>query len=170
MMRTIAFFSYARHDDKAVGKLLSKIRAKLESEIQAYAGDADLEVFQDTDDIEPGVEWKKRLRGAIDNSAFFIPVITPFYFSRPACRQELEIWLLNYKSADERRRIMPIKFLPLPSPGMDKKTGKPTDKLREQIDGLQYVDFTSFRNNRILRGNLSSEISKLAELIVRRMK
>src|SRR5262245_46396729 len=132
MMRTIACLSYYRHDDKAAGKLLSKIRSKLESEIQVYAGDADLEVFQDTDDIEPGDEWKKRLRDAIDNSAFFIPVITPFYFARPACRQELEIWLLNYKSADDRRRILPIKFLPLPSPGADSKTEKPTDKLRSK--------------------------------------
>jgi hypothetical protein len=75
---------------------------------------------------------------------------------------------LNYKSADERRRIIPIKFLPLPQ--VDKNTGKPADKLRHQIDALQNVDFTSFRNNRILRGKLSNAISKLAELIVQRMK
>jgi hypothetical protein len=53
---------------------------------------------------------------------------------------------------------------------VEAKTRKPTDKLREQIDALQYVDFTSFRNNRSLRGKLPDEISKLAELLVQRMK
>lgn len=169
-MRTVAFFSYARHDDKSAGQLLSKIRGKLEEEIQAYAGEADLEVFQDTDDLETGDVWQKRLREAIDSSAFFIPVVTPFYFKRQACRKELDIWLANYKTQDQRRKhILPIKFLPLPPAALDKKTGKPTDSLREQIDALQYKDFTAYRSNRSLRGSLGKEISKLAELIVNRM-
>ena len=159
-VRTIAFFSYARRDDDAVGGLLTKIREKLEIEIQVHAGEEDLEVFQDTDDIEPGDPWEQRLRDAIDNSAFFIPVLSPFYFSRPRCREELEIWLSNYKSSDERRRIIPIKFLSLPRV----QTGQ--DRLRDVIDTLQYVDFTSFRNNRSLRGKLAQEISRLAARIV----
>lgn len=166
-MRTVAFFSYARQDDNAVNGLLSKIRRKLEIEIQVYAGEDDLEVFQDTDDIEPGDEWDRRLRDAIDSSAFFIPVLTPFYFNRPACRRELEIWLSNYTSPDERRRIIPLKFLSLPDPEID-DAGRPIDQLRSQIEALQWVDFTRFRNNRGLRGKLSQEISDLAELMVRR--
>lgn len=167
-MRTIAFFSYARRDDSAVNGLLSSIRARLESEVQAYAGEDDLEVFQDTDDIEPGEAWETRLRDAIDTSAFFLPVLSPFYFNRPRCRQELGIWLSNYRSADERRRIIPIKFLPLASAAIDSRTGRPVDKLRDQVDALQYEDFTGFRNNRSLRGALSLRISGLAELIIKR--
>ena len=92
-MRTIAFFSYARRDDKAVNGLLSKIRGRLETEVQAYSGEEDLEVFQDTDGVKPGDQWEQRIRDAIDDSAFFLPVMTPFYFKRPQCRKELEIWL-----------------------------------------------------------------------------
>jgi hypothetical protein len=164
-MNTIAFFSYARHDDKAVNGLLSKIRKKLEVEVQAYAGDDDLEVFQDTDDIEPGDEWEQKLRDAIDGSAFFIPVLTPFYFSRPHCRSELDTWLTNYRSPGEIRRIIPIKFLPLGKLEVN-ANGKPIDKLRAEIDTLQYLDFTAFRNNIGLRGKLSREISSLAQRIV----
>jgi hypothetical protein len=165
----IAFFSYARHDDKSANGLLSKIRQRLEIEIQAHAGDDELEVFQDMLDLAPGDVWREKLREAIDSSAFFIPIVTPFYFKRPACRRELEIWLSNYKSQDERRRIIPILFLPLPEAAIDKKTGRPEDRLREQIDALQSLDFTGFRNNRGYRGTLGREISKLAQLIVRRM-
>lgn len=168
-MRTIAFFSYARHDDKAVGGLLSKIRERLETEVRVHAGDAELEVFQDTDDIEPGDKWEDKLREAIDSSAFFIPVITPFYYNRPVCRRELEIWLANYKSEDERRRIIPVRFVGLPPAKMG-KNGKPEDKLRAQIDAIQWIDFSDFRNNRSLRGKLSKEISKLAKMIVDRMR
>lgn len=167
-MRTIAFFSYARRDDEASHQLLSKIRKKLETEVQVHAGDGDLEVFQDTDDLEPGDEWESKLRGAIDNSAFFIPVITPFYFNRPVCRRELEIWLANYKSEDERRRIIPIRFVGLSPPKLD-KVGKPTDKLRAQIDAIQWIDFSEFRDNRNLRGKVSRKITELAKMIVARM-
>ncbi|WP_421858740.1 toll/interleukin-1 receptor domain-containing protein [Oricola sp.] len=163
-MQTIAFFSYARHDDMSSSGLLSKIRMKLETEIQAYSGEAELEVFQDTDDIEPGDEWEERLRDAIDGSAFFLPVITPFYFSRPACRRELETWLANYKSAEERKRIIPIKFLPLPK--ID--TSGSADPLRKTIEGIQFEDFTDFRHNTSLRGRISVRISELAELIISR--
>ena len=168
-MRTIAFFSYARRDDDAAHKLLSKIRERLETEIQVHAGDAELEVFQDTDVLEPGDEWKSKLREAIDSAAFFIPVITPFYFNRPACRRELEIWLTNYQSERERRRIIPIRFVGLPPSQVDKKTGKLSDKLRAQIDAIQWVDLSSFRNNRSLRGKLSGKITELAQMIVARM-
>ena len=167
-MPIIAFFSYARRDDKAVNGLLSRIREKLEVEIQAYAGEDELEVFQDTDDIDPGDDWNRRLREAIDSAAFFIPVLSPFYFNRPQCRKELDIWLSNYRSSDERRRIIPIKILPLPEPALHHRSGRPVDRLREEIDALQYVDFTAFRSNRSLRGKLSQEISKLAQFVVSR--
>ena len=165
-MNTIAFFSYARRDDEAVNGLLSKIRRKLEVEVQVYAGDDELEVFQDTDDIEPGDIWEKKLRDAIDGSAFFIPILTPFYFSRPHCRSELETWLTNYRSPSEIRRIIPIKFLPLRKPEVNAK-GKPIDELRAKIDAFQYLDFTAFRKNVSLRGKLSQEISFLAQRIVK---
>lgn len=162
-MNTIAFFSYARHDDQAINGLLSKIRENLEVEVRVRAGDEDLEVFQDTDDIEPGDLWETRLRTAIDSAAFFIPVITPFYFTRQACRRELETWLANYRSESERRRIIPIKFLPLVS---NKGNGSPSDGLRREIEKIQHIDFQPFRSNRTLKGKISSEISRLADRIV----
>lgn len=134
--------------------------------MQAYAGDDELEVFQDTDDIEPGDKWKQKLRDAIDGSAFFIPVLTPFYFSREHCRSELDIWLTNYRFPGKIRRIIPIKFLPLVKAEVN-ENGKPIDKLRAEIDALQYLDFTAFRNNVSLRGKLSKEISSLAQRIVK---
>jgi cobaltochelatase CobT len=169
VMRTIAFFSYARHDDVAVGGLLSKIRKKLETEIQIHAGDDELEVFQDSDDLKPGDEWERKLREAIDSSAFFIPVITPFYYKRPVCRRELEIWLANYKAEDERRRIIPVRFVGLP-PTKVGKNGKPEDALRAQIDAVQWIDFSKFRDKRDLRGNVSRKITEQAKMIVERMR
>jgi hypothetical protein len=160
---TIAFFSYARHDDKAVNGLLSKIRENLEVEVRVRAGNEDLEVFQDTDDIDPGDIWETKLREAIDNSAFFIPVITPFYFTRQACRKELETWLTNYRSDSERKKIVPIKFLPLVS---STGNGSPNDKLRKDIEKIQHIDFQPFRSNRTLKGRISIEISRLADRIV----
>jgi hypothetical protein len=47
------------------------------------------------------------------------------------------------------------------------ENGKPIDKLRAEIDALQYLDFTAFRNNVSLRGKLSKEISSLAQRIVK---
>lgn len=159
-MRIVAFFSYARHDDGATNGLLSRIRRKLETEVRAFVGDDELEVFQDTDDIEPGDLWEKKLRDAIDESAFFIPVLTPYYFNRPSCRRELEAWLTNYRTPNLRKRILPMGFVPL-----TKKTGNgsPKDSLRVELDKLQHVDLSRFRNRASVSGHLAAEISALAQ-------
>lgn len=161
-MRTVAFFSYARHDDGATNGLLSRIRLRLETEVRAFAGDDELEVFQDTDDLEPGDIWEKKLRDAIDESAFFIPVLTPYYYNRPSCRRELEAWLINYRTPNLRKRILPIDFVPL-----IRRTGNgsPKDPLRVELDKLQHVDLSRFRNRRPVSGHLADEISALARLI-----
>jgi hypothetical protein len=159
-MKTVAFFSYARRDDQATNGLLSKIRAKLETEVRAFAGDEELEVFQDTDDIEPGDIWESKLRDAIDQSAFFLPVLTPYYFNRPACRREMETWLANYRTPHEAKCIIPIKFLPLTRP---RGNGSPKDELRIALERLQHIDFSKFRTYSGVRGQLTKDISTLAQ-------
>ncbi len=162
-MRTIAFFSYARNDDHAVNGLLTKIRVRLEVEVRVRIGDEDLEVFQDTDDIAVGENWENRLRQAIDSAAVFIPVITPFYFTRSGCRKEFEIWLSNYRTIDERERIIPIKFLPLTA---KKGNGSPNDRLRVEIEKIQYLDMQKYHSNMRISGGLKAAITKLAENIL----
>jgi TIR domain-containing protein len=161
-MRTVAFFSYARHDDGATNGLLSRIRLKFETEVRAFAGDDELEIFQDTDDIEPGDIWEQKLRDAIDESAFFIPVLTPYYFNRPACRRELEAWLTNYRTPNLRRRILPMDFVPLTRRSGN---GSPKDPLRVELDKLQHVNISKFRGYASVRGHLAAEISRLAQQI-----
>ena len=156
----MAFFSYARRDDLATNGLLSKIRQKLETEVRAFAGDSDLEVFQDTDDIPPGADWERALREAIDQSAFFLPVLTPYYFNRPACRTEMNTWLLNYRKPEQRKLIIPLKFVPLIRATGN---GSPKDKLRVELEKLQHVDLSKYRTYTKVSGNLAKEVIKLAE-------
>ncbi|MBB4267837.1 toll/interleukin-1 receptor domain-containing protein [Roseospira visakhapatnamensis] len=162
-MNTVAFFSYSRHDDQAVDGLLSKIRSKLEVEVRVRSGDEDLQVFQDTDDIDMGDDWRSVLREAIDSSVVFIPVVTPFYFTRPACREELNIWLSNYRTPEERKRIIPIKFLPIRTKSGN---GAQNDNLRIELEKIQYLDFQPYRFNSTLRGKISKDISALADKIL----
>lgn len=159
-----AFFSYSRHDDEASGGLLSKIRAKLETDVQSVTGDIDLTVFQDVDDIKVGDDWSAALRDAIDGAAYFVPILTPMYFSRPACRSELETWLSNYRTEEQRNRILPIRFIGLSNkPGA--ANGERADILRTQLEKIQYADFIRFNRNSTLRGELGKQIFKLAEVI-----
>ena len=161
-MTIIAFFSYARRDDQATNGLLSKIRTKLETEVRAFAGDYELEVFQDTDDIPPGEAWEDTLRDAIDQSVFFLPVLTPYYFNRPACRGEMGTWLLNYRKPSLRKRIIPLKFLPLTKASGN---GSPKDTLRIELEKLQHVDLSKYRTYTKVSGNLAKDVIALAQHI-----
>ncbi|NEB42946.1 TIR domain-containing protein, partial [Streptomyces sp. SID339] len=49
----------------------------------------DLKVFFARDSIGWGDDWRSRIDSELENASIFMPVITMNYFSRPACRDEL---------------------------------------------------------------------------------
>lgn len=89
--RTLLFVSYSRKDKLNVDALH-----------EALSQDDELEVYLDTHDIEPGVDWKARLEDFIRSADSILFVVSPNSASSEVCQWEMELAeLLN-------KRIVPV--------------------------------------------------------------
>src|SRR5215208_356587 len=83
-----AFWSYAHEDNELDGGNVVQLAQRLREEYSLITGGA-LSVFVDRTEIEWGDQWRRRIDESLAETTFFIPVVTPRYFSRPECRREL---------------------------------------------------------------------------------
>ncbi len=112
------FVSYARKDNAPVdasteGWVTAFVR-RLQAQHMSYAGKP-LNVFFDTDSIDPGVDWRGRLREGLRQSRLFIAFLSPHYRDSEVCRWEFEEYLrLEHTLARGDGGVMPIFFVAMP--------------------------------------------------------
>ena len=113
----IGFFSYARQDDELSGKRLSRLRALIKAELQQQYGRTPVRLFQDVTTIPFGADWEHRIRDALDQSTFFVPIITPSFIQSKWCCTETDIFLRqerrlfeHYPDLHKQSRIFPIDY------------------------------------------------------------
>ena len=160
-----AFLSYTRHDDKSSGGRITRLKELLETEIRSVLGVRDFEIFQDVDDIEAGDHWPSLLDGMVDQARFFIPVLTPSYFTSPMCRRELQRFI---DAENEFRRgglILPILFRKCSI--LTDETRRSNDPLAELIHERNYSDWTALRKANLETGTIPDHVEILAERIER---
>ena len=104
------FWSYARGDDAHLDRRLSDLRGRVAGEISMLLG-REVDMFQDIYDIRVGDNWKERLRGELTAASFMIPVLTPRYFERPWCREEVTTFLQLAREAGHEPLLFPIYFV-----------------------------------------------------------
>jgi len=85
---TAGFWSYAHEDDMLDGGNILKLSRLIMEEYNLLSGEP-LSLFVDRNDIAWGEEWRERINSSLAETTFFIPIITPRYFTRPECRREL---------------------------------------------------------------------------------
>jgi hypothetical protein len=101
----VGFFSYSREDD-GTQKKLSALRERIEEETSALLGRTHktFRMWQDVEAIEHGAQWQEKIKSAIAESVFFIPIITPRAVRSEQCKSEL-FWFLDREK--EARSISP---------------------------------------------------------------
>ena len=82
---TDVFISYSRKDKTFVRRLFDALEAN------------DLDVWVDWDDIPPSVDWMTEILGGIENSNYFIFVITPDSVHSKIAYAELEHAVTHHK-------------------------------------------------------------------------
>ena len=107
------FWSYARKDDDYSDRRVSQLYDKIRKEVVLDYGRR-VEIFQDTSDITTGAVWEARIRKAISDSTFFIPVITPTFLQRPWCFREVGLFLAREKDLRTRHRELADESLIFP--------------------------------------------------------
>src|SRR5262249_13415420 len=96
----IGFFSYAREDDEAFRGRLSALREGIQHELSAQLGrtKTTFRLWQDKEAIAPGRMWESEIKAAVEQSVFFIPIVTPRAVNSQYCQFEFEAFLARERA------------------------------------------------------------------------
>jgi len=113
--KLIGFFSYSREDEGAVSRL-SILRERIKDELGAQLGrtKSNLELWQDKKSIEHGEQWEQKIKSAIGESVFFIPIITPRAVRSENCQSEFRWFLAREAELDRNDLFFPIHYIDVP--------------------------------------------------------
>ncbi|MGE2712624.1 TIR domain-containing protein [Mycolicibacterium litorale] len=138
-MSFAAFLSYTRPDDEFFGGGITALRKHLELGVQVVTGDRSFRIFQDVDGIALGEDWNQKLSEAIAGSRFFMPVLTPLYFTSLPCSEELERFRHHEALLGRNDLILPIYFIT--APVLERPELLHTDALATLIASRQRFDY-----------------------------
>src|SRR5258708_2635885 len=96
----VGFFSYSREDDEAFEGTLSALRSSIQRELSAQLGRSrtSFRLWQDHAAIAPGKLWELEIKTAIEQSVFFIPIVTPRAVNSKFCKFEFNSFLAREKA------------------------------------------------------------------------
>jgi CheY-like chemotaxis protein len=134
-----AFLSYTRMDNEFFGGAVTSLRQLLELGVKVVTGDRSFQIFQDVDGIELGQRWKDRLGEAISASTFFIPIITPLFFTSEPCRDELRRFVTHEEALGRNDLILPVYFVT--APVLERAELRDADPLASLIASRQRFDW-----------------------------
>jgi len=102
------FWSYAHEDDRSDSGHVVTLAEKLADEYSLITG-CELKLFVDRD-IAWGEEWRRRIDDALVETTFFVPILTPRYFTRRECRKEVTTFHAKAQGAGLGELLMPILY------------------------------------------------------------
>ena len=133
------FWSYVHRDNEQGGERILRLADRLRDEFSLLTGQ-DLELFVDRDSLIWGDQWRLRINTALQETTFFIPVITPRYFTSNECRKELLKFATHARSLAATELLLPILYVDVP----DLAEENP-DEAKALIAGTQYADWRELR-------------------------
>ena len=137
----VGFWSYTHEDDELDGGSILKLSSLIMEEYNLLSGEP-LELFVDRNDIAWGGEWRTRIDSSLAEATFFVPIITPRYFTRPECRRELLEFAAKAEILGAKELLLPILYVDVSG-----LSAESPDEAVASIARTQYVDW---RKNRLL--------------------
>lgn len=117
-LKPTGFWSYSRQDDELSFGKLSQLRKLLMAEVQQQFGRERVQIFQDAETISHGAEWEGEIRQSLEDSTFFIPIITPNFIQSEWCSREVSLFFEReqrlfetYPDLPRRGRIFPLLLI-----------------------------------------------------------
>jgi TIR domain len=142
----VGFFSYSRADDEGSKGKLSRLREFIQEELRAQLGrtNADFRLWQDQAAIAHGELWENKIKSAVAESVFFIPIITPTAIRSRECKFEFDAFLAREKELGRDNLIFPILYIPVPA--LEDNRRRLEDQLLSIIHSRQYEDLRNLRH------------------------
>ena len=140
----VGFFSYSREDDEDFDAALSSFRNAIQVELAAQLGRnrSNFRIWQDKFAIPHGAPWRKEISDAINQSVFFVPIVTPRAVGSTYCAFEFESFLAREMQLRREDLIFPILYIPVPD--LDDGTWQQNPVLKI-VKERQYLDWRDYR-------------------------
>lgn len=103
------FVSYARADDEATYRRITRLKKDIQLAYSALNGES-VGVFQDVESIELGDNWRDRIRAGLTSSSIFLAFVSPAFLRSTACREEAREFLGILRSSRNERLVIPLIF------------------------------------------------------------
>jgi len=142
----IGFFSYSRDDDEDSEGALTTLRRRIQNELRAQLGRTGntLRLWQDSEAIPPGTLWHSQIEGAIEQSVFFVPIITPRVLNSRFCDVEFRRFLAREQQLQRADLVFPIIYIEVDALRDDARVAD--NPVLQIIADRQYVDWSEFRH------------------------
>ena len=139
----VGFFSYSRADDEGSKGKLSTLREFIQEQLRSQLGRTkeDFRLWQDKAALLHGEVWEKKIKSAIAEAVFFIPIITPTAIRSRECKFEFDLFLAREKELGRDNLIFPILYIPVPALADDRSR-----ELLSIIRSRQYEDLQDLRH------------------------
>jgi len=153
------FWSYSHDDNRLDDGAILELARLVEEEYNLLSGEP-LEMFVDQNSTAWGDKWRERIDAALSQTTFFIPIITPRYFTRTECRRELLEFAGKAKSLGVDELLLPILYVEV----QDFDTENPDDA----IALIANTQCEEWRNTRLLEPR-SREYRAAVNVLARRL-
>ena len=164
MRDLLGFLSYVHADDALDDGRIQDLGRDIVGHYEAITAEA-IELFLDRDDLHWGDEWHDKIDDALSNVAFFIPIITPRYFTRVECRRELQFFADRAGRLGITQLILPILYIDVSELHQD----EPTDALMRLVKRFQWTPWIDLRFKSRTSPEYRTEVDLLARELVRRV-
>jgi len=154
------FWSYVRDDNKADSGRIICLANDIIEQYQMISGE-DITLFIDKD-INWGEEWQKIIDDNLVSVAFFIPVMTPRYFSSVPCRREMQTFTRKATNLGIKELVLPLYYVDIPS--LNDESQK--DDLIKMIRDFQWEDWREIRFKETASEGYRKAVYKLAKHLV----
>jgi hypothetical protein len=164
----VGFFSYSRRDDKDFRGSLFALRVEIQRELSALLAHRNFRLWQDQDAIDPGELWESKIKGAIEQSVFFIPIVTPRAVTSPHCKFEFESFLARERALGRNDLVFPIHYISVD--GLLDEAERRDDPVLSIVAERQYVDWRGYRRKPVDALDFGQEIETLCGKIVKKLR
>jgi len=151
------FWSYVNDDDRAEQGRLCRLANDLKEQYQLLSGDS-VTMFIAKDSIKWGDHWRDEINSNLASTAFFIPVLTPRYFTKPECLRELRIISQKASELGLKNIIRPLLYADVSALHEE----KPANDLIRLIQALQWEDWQEARFLDVTSGEYRKRVFQLA--------
>ena len=159
-----AFLSYTHFDDQHDGGAISEFCRRLASAVRAVTG-AHFDIFQDVEGVGIGEQWPGKLDQMLDEARFFIPIVTPSYFTIKPYREELEKFL--HAEAERARNDLVLPIYYIESELLEDDDLRAADPLVSTLHERQRQDWRDLRFEPFEASNVRRALERLARQIVK---